>query len=274
MPLKLEEIRSLVIQALKQPGWNQVVGLEIAVGTLKSRMQGHPQRHMNFAADGRAHLEQGETALIHEVIWSLIIEGILVPGLDDNNPNWPFLRLTEFGERCSKHNQVLPHDPDGYLKDFEQAIPSVDPIIREYLIEALQCFLRNLNRACAVMLGAASEQAILLLIDSYAGSISDPNKKAQVKTQIEKAPSIFRKYEIFDRGFVIIKPQLPKPLADNADSLMRGVFDLIRNSRNDAGHPASGILVSRDSNYSHLRLFIPYCHRIYGLINWFATNPT
>ncbi len=124
------------------------------------------------------------------------------------------------------------------------------------------------------MLGAASEKAIFCLSGGYANIIADPNRKGQVKVQIEKASSIFRKYEVFEKAFTNIKPQMPKPLTENADSLLRGVFDLIRNNRNDAGHPPSGILVSRDSNYSHLRLFIPYCQRIYELIAWFATNPT
>ena len=271
MPLKLEEMRSLVIQALRQRGWNQVGSLEIAFGNLKAQMQGISQQQ-RFVIDGRAHLESGESSLIHEVIWSFIIQGILVPGVDDSNQGWPFLRLTEYGRRCIDENQILPHDPDGYLQDFQRAVPSADPLIGEYLSEALQCFLRDLHRAAAVMLGAASEQAVLLLIESYAGSIADVSRKTQVASQIEKSPSIFRKYEIFDRGFAVVKPQLPKPLADNADSLLRGVFDLIRNSRNEAGHPASGILVARDTNYSHLRLFIPYCQRIYGLIEWFNIN--
>ena len=274
MPLNLEEIRSLVLQALRQPGCDQVVNLEIAVGNLKSKMKGVPQQSRGFVGDGRAYLERGESSLIHEVVWSFIIQGLLVPGLDDSNQGWPFLRLTAYGQRCMEERQILPHDPDGYLRDFQRSVPSADPVIQEYLTEALQCFLRDLHRACAVMLGAASEKAILLLIESYAESITDPNKKTQVNRQIEKASSIFRKYEVFEKGFANIKAKLPRQLTDNADSLLHGVFDLIRNSRNDAGHPASGVLVSRDSNYSHLRLFIPYCQRIYQLILWFAANPT
>ena len=64
MPMKLEEIRALVLQALRQPGWNQVVGLEIAVGNLKARVLGHPQHRPNFVVDGRAHLESGESKAI------------------------------------------------------------------------------------------------------------------------------------------------------------------------------------------------------------------
>jgi hypothetical protein len=274
MPLKLEEMRGLLMQALRKSGWSQITDLEIAVGDLKAKTQGVPQQQYGFMADGRGHLERGESSLIHELVWSFIIQGILVPGTNDSNQLWPFLRLTEYGRRCVDENQILPHDPDGYLKDFERAIPSADPVIREYLSEALQCFLRDLNRAAAVMLGAASERAVLLLIESYAHSIADLNKKTSVESQVEKAPSIFRKYEIFDKGFAGVKPKLPKVLAENTDSLLRGVFDLIRNSRNEAGHPASGIVVSRDTNYSHLRLFIPYCQRIYELIDWFNANPT
>jgi hypothetical protein len=274
MPLNFEEIRVLLLQALRKTTWNQVTDLEIAVGNLKARMHGATQQQRGFIADGRGYLERGEPSLIHELIWGFIVQGVLVPGTDDSNQSWPFLRLTEYGQRCVNEDQILPHDPDGYLRDFQRAVPLADLVIQEYLTEALQCFLRDLNRAAAVMLGAASEKAVLLLIESYARSIADPTRKAQVEGQLDKAPSIFRKYEIFEKGFVGAKPRLPKPLAERTDSLLRGVFDLIRNSRNDAGHPASGILVSRDTNYSHLRLFIPYCQRIYELIYWFETNPT
>jgi hypothetical protein len=272
MPLKLEEMRGLLMQALRQAGWSQVADLEIGVGNLKAKMQGIAQQQRGFVSDGRAYLERGEASLINELLWTFIIQGILVPGTNDSNQGWPFLRLTDYGQKCVQENQILPHDPDGYLKDFLREVPSADPVIQEYLSEALQCYLRDLNRAASVMLGAASERAVLLLIDSYIGSIADANKQAQLRSQVDKANSIFRKFEIFDKGFAQIKLGVPKAITENVDSLLRGVFDLIRNSRNDAGHPASGISVSRDTNYSHLRLFVPYCKRIYDLIGWFATN--
>jgi hypothetical protein len=124
------------------------------------------------------------------------------------------------------------------------------------------------------MLGGASEKAVLLLIDRYTDSISDATRKQRLVSEILKAQSIFRKYELFDKQLSLPKATVPKNLTDGGDSLLRGVFDLIRNSRNDAGHPTSGTLVDRDVVYSHLRLFSPYCARIYGLINWFQTNET
>ncbi|MGP8172974.1 MAG: hypothetical protein ACLP7O_00335 [Terracidiphilus sp.] len=114
----------------------------------------------------------------------------------------------------------------------------------------------------------------MLLIDSYVDSIADPAKQSQTRAEVEKASSIFRKYTIFQRQFAASKSKLPRDLSEDMDSLFSGVFNLIRNSRNDAGHPATATLISRDDNYTRLRLFVPYCQRIYALIAWLNANPT
>lgn len=199
---------------------------------------------------------------------------MLVPGLNDANQSYPFLRLTEYGKRCVAEERILPHDPDGYLKEFHQAIPTADSTIVEYLTESLQCYIRGLNRAAAVMLGCASEQAVLLLIEGCAMSIADATMRQRFETHVDQAQSIFRKFEVFNGRLAVVKANMPNEITQNLDSLLRGIFDLIRSSRNDAGHPASGGQVSRDAIYSHLRLFVPYCERIYMLLEWFSANRT
>lgn len=272
--MRLDEARGFLMQALSVGGWNQVDGLLRTVGDLKARAQGiNPNLRPSYQG-GSQFLERGDSILLIEVIWSLIIQGILVPGLDDSNQGYPFIRLTEYGRRCVAENRLLPHDPDGYLREFQKAVPGVDSTIREYLTESLQCYIHGLYRAAAVMLGGASEQAVLLLIESHAASIADPVAKNRFETEVNKAQSVFRKYELFEKRFDTIKSQMPKPLIENADSIIRGIFDMIRGSRNEAGHPASGGQVDRDIIYPHLRMFIPYCERIYGLIAWFSANKT
>ena len=241
------------------------------VGNLRARSQGIDPNLTPAYQGGRRFLAPGDETLIMEVVWSLIIQGILVPGINDSNPNLPFIRLTEYGRRCVAEERFLPHDPDGYLREFQIAVPGVDTVILEYLTESLQCYVHGLNRAAAVMLGAASEQAALLLFESFAGSLS-PQNGERFRSAIDKATSTYRKYEIFERHFSPVKDRLDPNLTHNLDSMIRGVFDLIRNSRNDAGHPASGVEVSRDAIYSQLRLFVPYCKRIYQLISWFSAN--
>lgn len=273
--MQLDEARGLLMQALRQTGWNQARELMRLVGTLKGRSQGADSiRSLQSYDGGMQFLGPGDETLLVEIIWELIIQGVLVPGINDSNQGYPFLRLTEYGKWCVAENQILPHDPDGYLREFRTAIPNADSIIAEYLTEALQCYLRGLNRAAAVMLGGASEQAILLLIESYIGSIRDTAAKESFRSEIEGARTIFRKYEFFERRFSTIKRRLPPELTNNIDSQLRGVFDLIRGSRNDAGHPASGVQIGRDAMYSHLCLFPPYCQKIYGLMGWFSNNQT
>jgi hypothetical protein len=259
------------MQALRQGGWNQVGDIFTAVGNLKAEAQRLDRGHVS---DGSQFLDIGDRELILEEIWSLIVQGILVPGLNDADQSWPFLRLTEYGKRCVKEDRILPHDPDGFLREYQKAVPNADPVIIDYLTESLQCFIYGLNRAAAVMLGGASEKVVLLLIGSYADSISDATRKQRFESEILKAQSIFRKYELFDKQLPLLKATVPKNVTEGVDSLLRGVFDLIRNSRNDAGHPTSGTLVDRDVVYTHLRVFTPYCARIYALINWFQTNKT
>jgi hypothetical protein len=267
--MRMEEARALVFQTLRGGKWNQFGELLMAVGMLKAKAEKLDTR---TAYDGRQFLSEPEKSLIMEIVWSLIVQGILIPALNDANQGWPFLRLTEYGQKCVQEDRILPHDPEGYLQDFYRDIPNADSTVVEYLTESLQCFIHGLYRAAAVMIGGASEQAILLLIEGYGNAIADSRARERYETDIQKAPSIFRKYQEFERQLPEIKRQAPRQLTDNIDSQLRGIFDLIRNTRNDAGHPASGAVVDRDIIYSHLRLFTPYYKRISDLTEWFASR--
>jgi hypothetical protein len=273
--MDMEEAPGYVFTALRQPNCDQYQNLLIAVGDLKAstrNLQVDPTRM--FHLDGRQHLGGAEKALILEIVWSLIVQGILIPGVEDGNQGWPHFRLTIYGRKCIEADHILPHDPDGFLAQFRGDAPHIDPTVLEYLTESLQCFVHGLQRAAAVMLGGASEQAILLMIESFGNSISDTSNKQKFVTSFAKTQSIFKKYELFEKHLPTIKERLPRELAENIDSQLKGVFDLIRNSRNDAGHPAMGSGVNRDGVYSHLRLFTPYYKRINALTAWFAANPT
>lgn len=265
-----------MFQALRGGGWNQFGDLLRSVGMIVARarnMNIDPVRAQGYGY-GAQFLAEQEKTLMMEVVWSLIIQGILIPGLNDSNQGWPFLRLTEYGSRCVQEDRILPHDPDGFLRDFRREVPNADATVVEYLTESLQCFIHGLHRSAAVMLGGASEQAVLLLIESCGNSIADQNTRQAFQSKVAKATSIFKKFEVFEQRFRGVRQRLPGELTDNVDSLLRGVFDLIRGSRNDAGHPAIGNLVSRDAVYSHLRLFTPYCGRISELVAWFGANQT
>src|SRR5262245_3178620 len=117
----LDEARGLIMQAMRTDGWNQISHLTGQVGILRARAQGIDPNQRPSYQGGRQFLQPGDETLLLEVIWSLIIQGILVPGTNDTNPNLPFIRLTEYGQRCVREERLLPHDPDGYLREFHAA---------------------------------------------------------------------------------------------------------------------------------------------------------
>jgi hypothetical protein len=95
MLMRMDEARGFVMQALREGGWNQMARLMAAVGLVKARSQGiNPNLRPSYSG-GKEYLARGEETLLNEVIWSLIIQGVLVPGLDDSNLGLPFIRLTE-----------------------------------------------------------------------------------------------------------------------------------------------------------------------------------
>lgn len=46
-------------------------------------------------------LSTGDETTLQEVVWDLIVERVLTPGLDAMNPEWPWLRMTERGKRIA-----------------------------------------------------------------------------------------------------------------------------------------------------------------------------
>jgi hypothetical protein len=51
------------------------------------------------------------TDKITAVIWELIIEGVYTPGAGMQTPNLPFLRVTEYGQKCFEAGELTAHDP-------------------------------------------------------------------------------------------------------------------------------------------------------------------
>jgi hypothetical protein len=53
---------------------------------------------------------------------------------------------------------------------------------------------------------------------------------------------------------------------------LSGTFELIRKTRNDAGHP-TGRQISREEAHNLLLLFPQYCLVAYETMKWLALNP-
>lgn len=82
--------------------------------------------------------------------------------------------------------EPLPEDVASFMKFLHQIVPALDPIIDQYILEALTAFVREAYFAAAVMLGAASEKALYLLADSVLVALKDTKKRAKLKTSLDR----------------------------------------------------------------------------------------
>ena len=56
---------------------------------------------------------------------------------------------------------INPDDPAGYIRYFLREVSGLSEIVKGYVLEALHAYNARLYRASAVMLGVASEAAVL-----------------------------------------------------------------------------------------------------------------
>lgn len=212
---------------------------------------------------------ESEIAILEE-IHQLVVNNILMPGHDVGNFKYPFLRLTEYGRKCIEEENILPFDPDGYIEGVKSSVSSIDDIVLTYLGESITTYNRNCLLSSTITLGAASEKAMLLLIEAFSEAISDAERRESFKKKIEKL-TIYGKYKAFREKFDDTKKNLPPELTREIDAFLDGIFNFIRINRNEAGHP-TGIATNKKVVYANLQVFSEYGKRIFDLIRFFENN--
>lgn len=111
-------------------------------------------------------LQKSDENRVREIIWNLIVERVLTIG-DYHNDSWPWLSLTEYGEKVVSSLKPTPNDPSRYIKRLKKEIPQLDNVIEIYLIESIRTYNINQLLSSTITLGCTSEKALLILIDTY-----------------------------------------------------------------------------------------------------------
>jgi hypothetical protein len=83
---------------------------------------------------------------------------------------------------------------------------------------------------------------------------------------------ISRQFKEFTKALESIKGLLPPEVKEGVETVLLGVFEMIRMNRNDAGHP-TGRNMDKEVIYAHLQVFVTYCKKIYQLIDAIKTLP-
>jgi hypothetical protein len=175
------------------------------------------------------------------------------------------------GTECFEQNNILPYDPDGYLREFTRQVSNVDQITLSYLGESVTAYNRDLLLSSTITLGVASENMILLLIESFTQAIADTARRTRLEEKL-RDKFISTQFGIFRPELAQFESQLPTNLKRDLDTYLDGVFNFIRLNRNQAGHP-TGNRTTKKIALHNLQVFVDYAKRVFALIEYLNNTP-
>lgn len=244
-----EELRAVALELLagrQQPGAGQQYeqfkrALDEALSRLEHRT---PSSSMSSTS-----LSSHDSELFMELFWDLFRQGFITLGLNDSNRAFPFFRVTAVGRKMLEGNPYFFHDLSSYEQVVREQVPDIDDVTLLYLKEAMQAFLSGCLLSSAVMVGVATEHRFELMLGLAA---SGPN--AGLIEPILRERFALRRINRFKDLVAAHVELLAEDTREDLDTNLLGVMSLIRNQRNEAGHP-SGRVPSREQCYVLLNLF-------------------
>jgi hypothetical protein len=264
-----EQTRALLLEFFQTHEQGQYVEAVAGVANLAAQKgliqgAGNDGRSIESLAHHERHRLQEQ---IRQTFWQLLVQEILVFGLNDMNANWPWYRLTEYGQDVVKGQGAQPYDPDNFLQEFQRENRDADPVIVDYLDEALRAFNHGCQKSAAVMIGAASEKALLLLLEAFEAAITDQGKRERFRKSYRW--TISSKVQALKEG---LAKNLPRDMEEAASNALQGLSERIRRVRNEAGHPEIFATPHPDANFLTLRVFTEYTRNVYLLIEHLKRN--
>ncbi len=204
-------------------------------------------------------LQPEDKKTIHSILWQFVGLGLLTPRHVAEGDS--HFEITPYGKHVLENTEDSPYDQFGYTRWLGTNAPQLEPPTVEYIREALSCFVRRLFRAAAVMLGVASENEILALIQLYSNTLGDTNKKAFQKAMPQR--NLNEKFDYLYSRLKQDEGTFPEEIPE-LDTWLRGIFQVIRLHRNDAGHPSDQRPSESDVS-ANLNLFRTYARYLSAL---------
>jgi hypothetical protein len=169
--------------------------------------------------------------------------------------------------------KLLPIEIHKLPETIQEKIPDVDPVVVRFVKEAIICYEAGSMLGTAFMLGAASEKAILLLIDSYWDAMEDEKHREKFASRVNNR-TISIKFEEFKKSYTGCKSRPTDPvLCQDLEQIIGGTFQFCRITRNEVGHPQIVPDLDQGVILANLGYFASYLDRIYGLKNHFMNTP-
>ncbi len=197
---------------------------------------------------------------------------IHVEGADSDLKKWVAELKGSIETGSAAPGILLPAEIEKFPQTLQERVAACDGVVLWFFQEALRCYKAGSPAGAAFMLGAASEKAILLLIEGYGNRIANPENKEKFFGRVNNR-MISVKYDEFKRSYKSAKPH-PKelPLAQDLEQLLDGAFNFYRHTRNQVGHPQIIPDLDKGVILANLGQFIVYVERIYGLLAFFNAH--
>lgn len=224
-----------------------------------------PQAVINqYPADNRPSSDQ-----INQTLWSFVGKGLVYIDIWQHAPeNWEW-QLTNAGVQSAKDERFNPDDPERYLARLRSSIPDLSDLVLIYVEESVHCYNHERYLASAVMIGAASEAAFLEMAQASINWLESSGAKLQEILNNPRQPYVV-KFREFRKRIESRKNDLPDSLKDGMDLTFNSILDLLRENRNDAGHP-TGRIILREDQYISLQMFSRYIKRLYSFKDFFQS---
>ncbi|MEA2570757.1 MAG: hypothetical protein QOI24_2758 [Acidobacteriota bacterium] len=252
--MKSDDVQSLLLKALT----SQDVDARLGWG------QHYLGEHVRSLAPANDQPTRDE---IMAGYWSLAAQGLAYIDLDHNSQeNWS-LRLTEAGVAAAGDNDANPDDPAGYLRRLFASAPGISATTRLYIDEAVRSYYNRAYVACTAMLGVAAESAFVDMAESFV-TWAPPSASKLRKLLDNPRANYVERFGEFRKKIEELRSRVSPDLRDGLDIHLSAVLDLLRTTRNDAGHP-TGRTFGRDDCFSALRVFERLARRMYALKAFF-----
>ena len=272
--LRTEELRAFLLEFLKTfSEQHQPLQFQLCLNGVERLAR---EKCLERLGPGAALREEDGARLKH-VVWDLILERVLVPSsksVTSINDGWPFLSITDHGRKVIAEQKPVPYDPDGYLARLKQNTGGLHATVEAYLAEALTTFRTGNTMASAVMLGAASEMVFNELCAAIIQGFSVPSEATKFQEKTSPKKNMVERVNAVSAWLSQKKNQLPTDWQNvERHHLVHKVADIIRNRRNDSGHPQDPPMKpSHEEMYALLMMFPDYCEKLYSLKTWLNAN--
>jgi hypothetical protein len=233
------EIRRLVFEVLRRESQTHLNSVEYQVRELAKEYQRH------------------DALKLQEIIWELLVQGVLAPGKNSLNLNLPFFHVTEYGEECLETDTLLLHDPDGYVRYLEETVAApLDEIVLTYAHAAQKGFLSGNYLATMSLLADAGSMCIDMVVDllGKAQGKHPAKEERPTRAEVERIRSYLPSLDLSDE------------LREEADLHLRGLENLIAHTRNEHDRPRAVCITHRTAQ-SALLVFPQYVRTTYLLIS-------